>query len=263
MLFRSKPTLFSSFTIDLGPLYVERVLDGLLTLSGITGVKRMKETERYEKSLLYLKRLIPDCSRNQYTFIQFYLGYYNQQLAKETVVPNHTRHYQEKALCHYQNFLDLPPLADESRFYAQWQSGMLQEELGYPWEMASASLLGACDIDPLRGESLQQIVMHYTQARDWRSAYEYSLQSMEKHFDRNPIAARRWFVNFKAYDWNLLNTHLKICYKLGYSKEAGTVYKRMVDYERKHLAEFANLDIRRIHSLEKLFHRSQPVLATA
>lgn len=263
MLFRPTLDLFSPLTISLGPFYLERLLEMFLTKAGINGVTRMNPIDRYEKYISYLKSNVRKSTRKQYTLIQFYLGHFYQLLAKEAETKDYRLHCLEKALCHYQNYLDLPPIFNESAFYAHWQCGVLLEELGYPWEMAQSILLKASHTEPMRGESLRRIILHYVRVRDWQTAYEHSIVAIEKYFDRNPIANRRWFVDLTAYNWNLLITHMTICFKLGHFGEARAVYDRMISFELEHIQEFSNTDIRHLHALERLFYQPKHVLATA
>jgi tetratricopeptide (TPR) repeat protein len=261
--FRKKLDPFSSFTIKLGPLYVERVFDSLLTLEGVKEVVRMPSRERFEYYLQYLRKKVDLGDPQRYTLIQFYKAHFCQQLAKHCDNAETTIHFLERSLCYYQNYLELTGRRDESTYYAQWQAGLLQDNLHYSWPMVEESLLKACALDPLRGEPLKRLVNHYMRTREWKTAYTYSVIALKDHFDRTPAASRRWFIEFDAYDWNVVHKHLTICYKLGYGDEAAQNYERMLDYEAQHPDEFKTSDIRHIHSLEKIFHRSDRRLATA
>jgi hypothetical protein len=209
--FRSKIDPFSAFTINLGPLYVERVFDSLLTKEGIKGMGQMNGAERYALYLDYLKTNIDVHNHTQYAVTQFYKGYFDQQLAAHSIGTETARHFQEKALCYYQNYLELAERDDESRFYAQWQMGELQKRLDYPWVHVEESLQRAVAVDPLRGEPTKKIVEHYMGIREWRRAYLHSRISVERYFDRNPIAVRRWFVDPDAYNTTVLSRHQQIC----------------------------------------------------
>lgn len=262
-LFRKKINPFCSFTINLGPLYVERVFDSLLNLQGVKEVMRMPAPERFERYLDYLREKTTLADHEQYTLVQFYRAHFCQQLAIHSKHPEIARHWQEKALCYYQTYLELTVHINESSFYSQWQSGVLQDSLNYPWLAVESSLLKAHAFDPLRAEPLKAITDHYIQAKEWRSAYAFSQRLLKDHFDRNPAAIRRWFIDFDAYNWNVINKHLTICYKLGYLSEAEKAYDKMMEYELHHLDEFKASEIRHIHFLEKIFHSSKPKLATA
>lgn len=209
--FRSKIDPFSALTINLGPLYVERVFDSLLTREGVKGVVQMSATERFTLYLEYLKKNIDIHNHTQYAVTQFYKGYFYQQLAAHSIGQETARHFEEKALCYYQNYLELAEREEESRYYAQWQMGMLQDELGYTWAMVEDSLLRAGAIDSVRGEAVKKIVEHYMDTREWKKAYSHSKSAVEKYLDKNPVANRRWFVDFDAYNWTVLTRHNKIC----------------------------------------------------
>jgi hypothetical protein len=218
--FRSRIDPFAAFTINLGPLYVERVFDSLLTREGVKGVTQMNAGERYALFLDYLKTNINVHSHTQYAITQFYKGYFFHQLASHSISQELTRHFQEKALCYYQNYLELAEREEESRYYAQWQTGMLQDRLNYPWPSVEDSLQKATVLDPVRAESVKKIVEHYIDTREWQKAYSHSKLAKEKYFDKNPVAHRRWFVDFDAYNWSVLNRHRTICIYLGYMQEA-------------------------------------------
>lgn len=218
--FRSKIDPFSAFTINLGPLYVERVFDSLLTKKGVHELIQMGSMERFALYLDYLKTNLDLHNHTQYAVTQFYKGYFYQQLAVHSIGSQTARHFQEKALCYYQNYLELAWREDESRFHAQWQVGLLQDILEYPWAQVEESLHRASAMDTMRGEPTKRIVEHYMNTREWKIAYLHSKISMEKYFDRNPVAHRRWFVDFDAYNWSVLTRHHTICLYLGFVREA-------------------------------------------
>jgi hypothetical protein len=208
---RSKIYAFSAFTINLGPLYVERVFDSLLTRKGVEGMVQMNAVGRFTLYLDRLKSNLNVHNHTQYAVTQFYKGHFSQQLSMHSTSQETARHFQEKALCYYQNYLELAEREEESRYYAQWQTGILQDALNYPWPMVEESLLKATAFDPLRGEAVKKIVEHYISSQDWKSAYAHSKTAVEKYLNKNPIAHRRWFVEFDAYNWSVLTRHHKIC----------------------------------------------------
>jgi hypothetical protein len=209
--FRSKIDPFSAFTINLGPLYAERVFDCLLTKEGVKAVVQMNAAERFTLYLDYLKSNINAHNHTQYAVTQFYKGYFYQQLGVHSISRETARHFQEKALCYYQNYLELAEREEESRYYAQWQTGMLQDVLNYPWSLVEESLQKATALDQLRGEAVKKIVEHYMGIREWESAYIHSKTAVENYLDKNPVAHRRWYVEFDAYNWSILTRHHQIC----------------------------------------------------
>src|ERR1700742_4433082 len=218
--FRSKIDPFSAYTINLGPLYVERVFDALLTKEGIKAMVQMSAPERFTLYLDYLKTNINVHNHTQYAVTQFFKGHFYQQLAVHSIAGETARHFQEKALCYYQNYLELAEREDESRFYAQWQMGALQDILNYAWPLVEESLQKAAAADLMRGEPAKKIIEYYIGAREWKRAYPHSKTAIERFFDKNPVAHRRWFVDFEAYNWSVLTRHHTICLYLGYVREA-------------------------------------------
>src|SRR6185312_6281970 len=140
-LLHSKIEPFCAFTIDLGPQYVERVFDSLLTRQGMKQVVLMPAADRLKRYLELLHREVHHSGRRRYAIIQFYIAHFCQQLAGlsgqsgasrqagapgESVQPDTGRHFREKAICHYESYLELAEDNAESRFYAHWQSAVLQ-----------------------------------------------------------------------------------------------------------------------------------------
>lgn len=224
LLFSSKIDPFSSYTINLGPLYVERVFDSLLMKESMQGIGKMTAKERFVHYLEWLRQRMAKGNRQQYAVIQFYKGHFYQQLAMLHRQSGYAQHLMEKALCAYQDYLELPHSGDESRYYAQWQAGMLQFTLDYPWPLVEDTLLKATGIDPLRGEAIKKITEYYTQRKEWEMAYSYSLMAVNRFLNKNPIAQRRWHIDFSAYDQNIIDGHLRICAGLSRS------FKKNLDY---------------------------------
>lgn len=179
----------------------------------------MGDIERLGNYLEYLKQKTRTNHRIQYSFIQFYKAHFYHQLAHHSVGRKDVQHFGEKALCYYQTYLELSDQADESKYYAQWQIGMLQDILKYPWMLVEDALLKASAVDPLRGEAVKKIIEHYIQVKEWQMAHHYSQLAMARFWGKNPVAHRRWFVDFDAYDWHIVRAHRTICNKLGYSTE--------------------------------------------
>jgi hypothetical protein len=176
----------------------------------------MSNSERFGYYLNYLKKNTKPNNHIQYTFIQFYKGHFYQQLANHSTSHRDVQHSLEKALCYYQTYLELSDRPDESQYYAQWQIGVLQDTLKYPWLLAEDALLKASAIDPIRGEAIKKIIEHYIINKQWNRAYHYSTIAMGKFFNKNPIADRRWFIDFDAYNWRVARIHRLICYKSGH-----------------------------------------------
>lgn len=214
-IFHSKPDPFCSFSIDLGPLYIERVFDYILTKEGIEGVSRMQDADRLVKYVDYLNLCGSKAHPPAHSYELFYKGHFYQRLARCAGLEPDNLHYCETALYHYRDYLESSHQIDESRFYAQWQTGILQETMQYPWPLVEAALAKAQSIDPLRGEPIRQIIQHYMGEKKWAKALPFSCHSVEKYFNRSPIHIRRWFVDDNAYNWNVIFTRLSISRHLG------------------------------------------------
>lgn len=219
----SKINPFCSFTINLGPLYVERVLDSLLIKRGITNVNSLSTEVRYNQYLLLLNIMARSVSRVQYPVVLFYKAFFFEQSASITTHDDNKAHFQEKALCYYQAFVEIATKVDESRYFALWQIGILQDKLNYPWLETEMSLLNASSIDPIRGEAYKAIIAHYVRNKQWKTAHKHSLIAKNNYAGKNPAATRQWFVDFTFYDSWIIDTHLTICYELGYMQEAHRV----------------------------------------
>jgi hypothetical protein len=218
-LLSSKIDPYSSFTINLGPLYVERVFDSLLTRQGVKDINRMSDVQRFELYLDYLRCHANPTNIRHFAMTQFYRGHFYLQLAHHTKSPEFVQHYREKALCYYQTYLELKARPDESRYYAQWQVGALQEDLHYSWAEAQEALIRAGSVDQLRGEANKRLIEHYIRCKEWKTAYHFSTIAMVRFLDKNPAAHRRWYVDVDAYNWQVLRVHRVIRYKLGHQQE--------------------------------------------
>jgi len=243
---------FCPFAISLGPLYVERALDYQLTLNKVPNIVRMPSTERYEHYLKLLHQKNTNSRTGEYPYIQFFKGHFYNQLANITFIPQTAQHHREKALCYFQIYLEIADRLEEISFYAQWQIGLLLDVLKYPWAQVKNALLKAYSIDSVRAEPLKALVQHYIKNKDWDKAYAFSSVLLRDHLDRNPATTRRWFIDSNAYNWNLLYQHFSICYKTGYWDEVLKSHKQMLAYKSRHVGEFNDTDIRRMHSVEKL-----------
>jgi hypothetical protein len=232
---------FSEFAISLGPAYIERLFDALLIKSGLIDLRQLPDAARLEKYILLLKNKSPNCSQREYLFIQFYTAHFYHQLSEHSPKEKDKKEFRQTALSYYRSYLDLTTGSEESRFYAQWQTGTLQILLCCPWTVAHESFLKANRIDPLRGEPIQNIITHFTMVKDWENAYLYSLFSKCHYFNRNPIAVRRWYVDFDSYNWNVLDNHIRICTHLGLFLEAEHSNKKLLNYVIEKIPEFKNV----------------------
>jgi hypothetical protein len=144
-------------------------------------------------------------------FFQFYLGHFPQQLAFQAKWQQGRGHMQEKGLYQYEMYLELAEDTAESRFYAQWQAALLQDERNYPWPQTEKSLMKADIFDSLRGEPLKKFIEHYCHTGACKKARELNNLNIKEFLHKNPTAIRHWFVDFEAYDWHLIENHRYFC----------------------------------------------------
>lgn len=248
-----KPNPFTEYTINLGPLYVERLFDSILLKAGVKDIKGDSVTGRMEGYLSILEQRAQKGGARERLFIHFYTAHFSQQAAQHSGDTETLRNYRKQALLHYQAYLKLTNGTDESRYYSQWQMGRIQHSLSYPWPIVKESLLSANVVDPFRGESIQDIIHHYISFEDWRSAYTYSQFAVSRFFNKNPIAKRRWHVSPGCYNGKVLDTHITICKNLGYWQEAERAYRQLLNYVVEHIHEFKIIEKRLLEIVEQVY----------
>jgi pentatricopeptide repeat protein len=259
-LFGNNIDPFSEFTINLGPAYISRLFEMLLIKKGVADVHKLSYSDRLQKYIDLLETNNQKGNHTKRAIICFYLAHFNHQLA-DNLSESKIKFY-EKAIYHYQSYLKLTKGAEQSKFYAQWQVGMLLDYLQYPWAAAQDELLKARTIDLCRGEAIKKIIDHYLSTEEWPIAYLFSSYSIEHFYDRNPIASRCWYVDFNCYNWKVLDTQIQVCCKTGKYKEAETVYQELLNYVLEHLYDFNLPAINYIHSIGNSFPYTGNMAAT-
>ena len=240
----SKLNPFSAFSISLGPLYAERLFECLLQKEGVKCLYEMTLTDKFESCIDWLKTYLKKERSKDSLFVQFYLGYFYQLISSNS-----------EALHYYQSYLVLTKGTEESRYYAQWQTGILLDRLNYSWPVVRESLAKANAIDPLRGEPIKYIIQYYIQRSEWEKAYPYSNFAKKHYFKKNPIAIRRWYVDFDSYNGSIMDTHILICNKLGLLEEAERTHIQLLNYVIEHIHEFAKVEKYLIQMVNNLYHK--------
>lgn len=146
--------------------------------------------------------------------------YYEEGSEKESLMRKAIRYYDEVA-----------GMADadiESRWFAQFQVGSIMELLGDPWLEVQEAFFKAYVIDPIRGESIKNIILHYLKESDWQQAYLYSSFAKSAFFNRNPAHLRDRFVDQGFYSSGVLEFHREVCEKLGRKQEVESVSKELL-----------------------------------
>jgi hypothetical protein len=256
-LFLHKLDPCTKLTLELGPQYAERLFEVLLIKDGVDHLHTMSNLQRWERCIELLKKKTARGNRKELPFVQFYMAHFYQQLSGCPMERECAARYREDALHYYRSYLIAAEGTVETRYYAQWQTGILQDQLGYHWHHIRESLLKANAIDPIRGESIKSLVLHYMSAGEWPAAYTYSQFARNNFFNRNPIAVRRWYVDFDSYNGNLLERHIAICNQLGYRAEANQTHRQLLDYVIEHIHEFEKVEKHLVKVVNRFYHQPE------
>ena len=237
-----------------GPIHEElRINEPTISVS-ITGIEMVSETTGNswkghlgEKNKRYgdvLEEFIDNQDRSpRWVFMtaQSYAAagcYYEEGEEKKRLFQKAIQYYDETA-----GLLD----ADiESRFFAQWQSGCIMDLLETSWSESQEVFFKAYMIDPIRGESIKNIIFHYIRIEDWKQAYVYSNFARNTFFNRSPGHLRFRFVDYRFYNWEVLEIHIQVCKKLGRKKEADDVYRELIKLTQRKPEYFERDDLERI-----------------
>ncbi|HMG67406.1 MAG TPA: hypothetical protein VK588_06965 [Chitinophagaceae bacterium] len=252
-LFLHKLNPLTEFSISLGPVYIERLIESSLIKNGSSDIGRLSGVEKIQGYIDFLNGRTKKLNKKESLFVDYFKGFFYQQMAERSTEIDNKEKYQEEALAHYQAYLKLAKGTEESRYYSQWQVGRLQDQFNYPWSIVKDSLLKANAIDPIRGESINDLIIHYTSISDWANAYTYSKFTIVHFFSRNPIAKRRWYVDPDSYNGNVLDTHITICRHLNYWSEAETTYRQLLNYVVEHIHEFQKIKKPLLQIVEQMY----------
>jgi len=200
-----------------GPAAVEAGLAGALGLSGDGS------SERYSNIIGAVKERVSASGGD----IGLVLGYLYQEAGKRSVDASRKSSYLEAALIHYELFLrDGRRHSPDTRYFAQWQIGVIRQATGTAWPSVEKSLLQALEYDTSRAEALKAIVTTRYNQQEWRIAYIYSSYCAEQYLDRRP-KNRCWVVDDDFYHWKLLRYHIPILLKLQKKAEARAAFREL------------------------------------
>ena len=252
-LFSHKLNPFCSSSVNLGPVYMERLFECLLIKRGQLDIRFLQHSDKLKLFLQYLKDHTAKARQGEKRFVSFYFAYFLQQWIRWSAESPACGPIRLEAMGHYRHYLKSAEESEESRYYSQWQIGLLSDQLHYPWQTVQKELLQAGAIDPTRGEGIREIIAHYVSLQDWENAYVFSSYACLHHFDKNPIATRRWFVDWVSYSWRVLEMHCVICCRLNYREEAENSYQQLIAWLIANPTEFDQLEIKQVHALRELF----------
>lgn len=157
------------------------------------------------------------------------------------------------AIVNYDLFLESNN-AHDPKYFAQWQKGLAQEELGMPWSESEETLLMASQYKKDRAEAFKHIIQHYRSTGELGLAYMYSTIVMQQHFGKTP-AAIRWGVDPAYYQWKVLNYHISICNKLGNAQEAAETFSKLWKIYQDHPDLFSDEQAQTIFQNQQIYQQ--------
>lgn len=246
MTFHSNLFKLLTANIAAGPEYVESIFEKLVGLP--VGAS---ETERYLAYIDYLQTNQGKAKKPHYNKVAFLFGYLNEQTALHTGKKTKDS-YKELAFAYYQDFLSFGKACPDTRYYAMWKSGKMQEALGTPWSKVLVTYQSTLELDPIRGEAVGEIIDHYFTASEWRIAYQFSSYCKRVFLNNNPAGLRKWQVNPAFYDWKILDYHVPVCVALRKREEAKETYGALCKFVAAHSDDFSPADIGRIRQYQAL-----------
>lgn len=252
-LFTNTLNPFTVSSVNLGPVYMERLFECLLIKKGQHDISFLPRVDKIKLFLQYLKDNAAKASGNEKRFISFYVAYFLQERARLSAHSAGMASERLEVLQQYRHYLKSAKEREESKYYSQWQIGLLSDQLHYPWQTVQKELLQAGAVDPLRGEGIREIIAHYVSLEDWENAYVFSSYARLHHFNKNPIAIRRWYVDLESYSWRVLATHYVICSNLDYNEEAEQIYQQLIAWFISNPTEFNQRDVKQIHAMREFF----------
>ncbi|HWK07370.1 MAG TPA: hypothetical protein VNS58_27245 [Puia sp.] len=161
-------------------------------------------------------------NRNAAYGYDLFAGYYFFKIALRLPREEDARDYYQFALEYYGRFLKSANQDKDSRYFIQWQMGLIQDRLDGDWKEVKSLLLKASKTHAGRGEAMLYIIKHYVGLQDWDMAYKFSLPARKRYHGKQPVNCQ-WFTDPELYDWKILNLHASICFHMGNVTEAESV----------------------------------------
>jgi len=221
-LYTTSPNIFSDHSIAEGPQYIEHLFELLVGGANRPLFDHISVLEKLSQKVNAKKRIL----------ILFYKGYYYQRTITTQGNDSEKADTNKKALANYEAFLREKVGPPEIQYYAQWQAGLLQESLHYPWRQVQYTLLKARPLDPLRAEAHTRLIRHYLKESNWPLSYLFNSFSKEHFYNNCP--ARKWGIDPSCYNWRILDKQWAICAALGNKEEMGKIRDELALYFSTH-----------------------------
>lgn len=202
--------IFSNDSIKEGPQHIESLFNLLIPQnSEFRVIEYIKVLETSFGKLNASKRQL----------MSFYKGFFYQKAANLESNDNEKQILYKTALFNYDAFLREKTGPSDIQYYAQWQAGLLQESLHYPWFQIQDTLLKARSLDPIRAEAHTKLIRYHLSKSNWPQAYVFNSFSKEYYYNNSPEHIRKWQIDPSCYSWRVLDKQLLICSMLNIQGE--------------------------------------------
>ena len=224
-LYTNSPNIFSSKSIAEGPEYIEKLFELLIGGPNRPIFEYISIIEKLSQKVNVKKRIL----------LLFYKAYFLQKAMAAESSDSEKVSLGKRALASYEVFLREKSATPEIRYYAQWQMGLLQESLDYPWPQVQYTLLKARPLNTTRAEAHTKLVRHYLRESNWPLAYLFNSFSTEQFYNHYPSGS--WGIDLSCYNWRILDKQWAICAALDKQEELKIVKKDLTDYFQAHKRE--------------------------
>lgn len=209
-------------------------------------------SKKYKNHALILERYI-DNDRTDTRWIFYTAQSYHDSARSEDIEENRER--LRRAVKYYKERLSRKDGYKEELYYSQLRIGKIFNMLEKPWKETHQELLKAYSMDPLRCESIKEIIDYYLRVGEWNNAYLYSKFAKINFHGKNPYPKRLLFVDQKLYQWKLLELHAAASFYSGKKEEAKSNYNELIQFYNNNPSLFSESDINKIKANGQFFNQ--------
>lgn len=192
-------------------------------------------------------------SKKNPTSRAFLLGYFLQQVGIHCNIPTEREDFFKQSLVQYQSFLSSGKNENpDTHYFAQWQTGVLQQSFGVKWPVVEGSYLRSLEYDTTRAEALKEILNYRCTNQEWRIAYIYSSYCIDEFLGKIP-ANKYWYIDPSFYNWKILKYHIPILIAIRKKEEAKNFLYKLLDQLQQNPENFTEKDRQDINGMKKRF----------
>jgi hypothetical protein len=189
----------------------------------------------------------------------FLLGYFLQQAGINSIIPTERENFFTQSIVQYQSFLSSDKNGNaDMRYFAQWQTGVLQHSLGTRWPVVEGSYLRSLEYDTTRAEALKEVLNYRCTNQEWRIAYIYSSYCIDQFLEKIP-ANKYWHIDPAFYNWKILKYHIPILMAIREKEKAKNFLYKLLDRLQQTPENFTEKDRQDINGLKKMTETSLSV----